>query len=164
MPAEELGAHADAARAREALLVQRLKVAVEADKIFVATVQDAQGRNLLARQRLDAVGVEIGQAVGRQDQLALDTPAGARQFQQFLAAKTRDVHKVVTDAAADSEAKAGLLRSLSGRYFVDEDADKPQASDIQMLSGPHSDDEKKWRWTDENLSRSGVVLPSCRRS
>lgn len=38
VPAEELGAHADAARAREALLVQRLKVAVEADKIFVATV------------------------------------------------------------------------------------------------------------------------------
>lgn len=115
--ADELGAHADAARAREELLVQRLGASTHADEAFVATLRDAQRMNMLGRQRLDGIRAELEQAVANQQSGALGTPAGARQLQRFLADKTRDINKVVVDAAADSAKKAELVQSL-GKYYT----------------------------------------------
>ncbi|MEO8814487.1 MAG: DUF4226 domain-containing protein [Mycobacterium sp.] len=123
----ELDAHADAARARAALLVQRLATSTRVDETFLATLRDAHRMTVLGRQRLDAIRAEIEQAVMNQDSSALDTPAGARQFQRFLADKTRNIHQVVADAAADSAKKAQLVQSLGGHYTAGFGRDLPAA-------------------------------------
>ncbi|OBK84807.1 DUF4226 domain-containing protein [Mycolicibacter sinensis] len=128
MPAET-GAHADAARAREAVLVRRLHTSAATDRAFAATLHDAYRTALAGRKRLDAIEGEIRSVVGNRQSLALDTPAGARQFQRFLTAKTRDILTVINDAAADSAQKADLLRYLAGGYT----ADKPHRPEIQAV-------------------------------
>ncbi|OBH18472.1 DUF4226 domain-containing protein [Mycolicibacter sinensis] len=143
MPAET-GAHADAARAREAVLVRRLHTSVATDRAFAATLHDAYRMALASRKRLDAIEAEIRGVLADQRALALDTPAGARQFQRFLTAKTRDILTVITDAAADSAQKAALLRSLGGGYAVD----KPHRPEIQAVDhtvkrSPASGDERR---------------------
>ncbi|MEB3069811.1 DUF4226 domain-containing protein [[Mycobacterium] vasticus] len=119
---DELGAFADAARAREAVLVQRLTESVTADREFEGVLRGAHRYNLFARRRLDAIEADIRQAAARWP--ALETPAGSRQFQQFLAVKTREVHQVVADAAADSRARAATVQALTGRYSSSP-ADRP---------------------------------------
>ncbi|MEO8815556.1 MAG: DUF4226 domain-containing protein [Mycobacterium sp.] len=134
--ADELDAHADGAREREALLVQRLATATRVDEAFVATLRDAHRMNMLGRQRLDAIRAEIEQAVANQESSALDTPAGARQFQRFLVDKTRDIHQVVADAAADSAKKAQLVQSLGGHYTAGFGRDLPAAPPERGPAGP----------------------------
>jgi hypothetical protein len=113
---EECGDHADAARAREDSLISRRRVSAHTDQLLSAALRGAVERARDGRRRLDAIGAEIRAAVGDQGTLALDTPAGARQFQRFLTAKTRDIRRVVTDAVADERARTALLRSLGGGY------------------------------------------------
>lgn len=133
----EAGAHADAARAREATLARRLETSAATDRAFATTLHDAYRTALAGRKRLDAIEAEIRAAVANQQ--ALDTPAGARQFQRFLTAKTRDILTVVNDTAADSTAKAALLRALGGGYTV-EDPHKPniRAVDHTFKQAPAS--------------------------
>lgn len=111
---EVLGAFADAARAREGQLVQRLATSVELDRSFEAILRDAHQYNLRSRQRLDALEAEIRQAASAWP--GLDTPAGARQFQAYLVGKTREIHKIVADGAADSQRRAAQVQALTGRY------------------------------------------------
>ncbi|BBX20677.1 hypothetical protein MTER_00880 [Mycolicibacter terrae] len=121
---ENLGAFADAARAREDELARRLAASVAADKEFQAILREAVRNNSMSRQRLDALESEIRQAANTWP--GLDTPAGSRQFQQFLNGKTREIHRVVADAAADSEHRASLVRSLTTRYrFGGDDGGDP---------------------------------------
>lgn len=143
MPAET-GAHADAARAREAVLARRLYTSAATDRAFAATLHDAYRTALAGRKRLDAIEAEIRGVLADQRALALDTPTGARQFQRFLTAKTRDILAVVNDAAADSAQKAALLRTLGGGYTVD----KPRRPEIQAVDhtvkrSPTSGDERR---------------------
>ncbi|MDQ2628067.1 MAG: DUF4226 domain-containing protein, partial [Actinomycetota bacterium] len=111
---ENRGAFADAARARENKLANRLAASVTADQEFQAILRDAARNNSVSRQRLAAMEAEIRQAAATWP--GLDTPTGARQFQQFLNGKTREIHQIVRDARADSEHRAGLARTLAGRY------------------------------------------------
>lgn len=121
---ENLGAFADAARAREDELVHRLAASVAADKQLQAILREAVQNNSMSRQRLDALESEIRQAASTWP--GLDTPAGSRQFQQFLNGKTREIHRVVADAAADSQHKASLVQSLTTRYqFGGDDGGDP---------------------------------------
>lgn len=114
--ADQLGAFADAARAREKQLVQRLATSVELDRSFDGILSGALQFNAQSRARLDALEAEIRQAAAAWS--GLDTPAGARQFQAYLAGKTRDIHKVVADAHADSQQRAAQVRGLTVRYAV----------------------------------------------
>ncbi|MCV7386351.1 DUF4226 domain-containing protein [Mycolicibacter longobardus] len=142
---EELGAHGDAARAREDALARRLQSSAQADRAFVATVRGAAQAAVLGRKRLDSIEAEIHQALANHRALALNTPAGVRQFQRFLTAKTRDIHQVVADTVADSRARAQVVRSLSGGYAV-EDPRKPgvQAVDhVTYKQAPSTDDERR---------------------
>ncbi|OBI34021.1 DUF4226 domain-containing protein [Mycolicibacter terrae] len=124
-PPQNLGAFADAARARETELVNRLTASVAADKEFQAILREAVHNNSTSRQRLDAMEFEIRQAASTWP--GLDTPTGSRQFQRFLNGKTREIHKIVADAAADSEHKASLVRTLTNRYQLGgEDGQEPQ--------------------------------------
>ncbi|MEB3032575.1 DUF4226 domain-containing protein [[Mycobacterium] nativiensis] len=140
----ETGAHADAARAREAVLVRRLEASIQADRAFAATMHDAYRTALAGRKRLDDIEAEIRTAVADQRARALDTPAGARQFQRFLTAKTRDILQVVDDTAADSARRAALLRSLGGGYAV-EDRPKPniQAVDHTFKQAPGAEGKRR---------------------
>lgn len=45
-----------------------------------------------------------------------DTPAGNREFQQYLATKTREIHRIVADAADDSRRRANAVSALADRY------------------------------------------------
>lgn len=97
-------------------LVQRLATSVELDQSFEGILRGAQQFNAQSRARLDALEAEIRQAAAAWS--GLDTPAGARQFQAYLAGKTRDIHKVVADAHADSQQRAAQVRGLTVRYAV----------------------------------------------
>lgn len=94
--------------------MSRQQSAARADQVLSATLRDAIGHVRHGRRRLDAIGAEIGDALGDRGAPALDTPAGARQFQLFLADKARDIRRVVADAVADDRARTTLLRSLDG--------------------------------------------------
>ncbi|MEB3064183.1 DUF4226 domain-containing protein [[Mycobacterium] zoologicum] len=113
---DDLGSFADAARDREAQLVRRLAASVAVDNEFEAVLRGAVEQNRAARQRLDAIEGEIREAAATWR--GLDTPAGARQFQRFLIAKTREIHKVVADGVADNQSRAATVQMLSGRYGV----------------------------------------------
>jgi hypothetical protein len=88
---------------------------VHADRAFVATLRDAAQVAVQGRRRLDSIEAEIRQAVA-QHRAALNTPAGARQFQRFLTAKTCDIHRVIADTVADSQDRARSVRTLGGGY------------------------------------------------
>lgn len=111
---DERGAFADAARVRERQLVQRLTTSVDLDRSFEAILRGTHQNNLQSRQRLDALEAEIRQSAATWP--ALDTSAGARQFQAYLTGKTREIHKIVADAAADSSQRAAQVQALTGRY------------------------------------------------
>lgn len=115
---EERGAHAAAARAREASLVCRQQAAAPTDQLLSVTLRGAVDQLHEGRRRLDAIGAEIREVAGDPRRAALDTPAGARQFQLFLAAKTRDIRRVVADAVADNRARTARLRSVGDGYRV----------------------------------------------
>ncbi|UVO11765.1 DUF4226 domain-containing protein [Mycobacterium sp. SVM_VP21] len=116
---DQLGAFAAAARTREEQLVQRLVTSVELDGRFEGILRGAHQHNVQARQRLDAIEAAIRQAAASWP--GLDTPAGARQFQTFLVGKTREIHQVVSDAAADSQQRSAQVQALTERYRAPED-------------------------------------------
>jgi uncharacterized protein DUF4226 len=91
---------------------------VEADRVVVPTLQAAYKNALRGSQQLDAIGVEIESAVANQQALALGTPAGAATFSRFLAAKTQDINRVVTETVTESRAGAATLGSLGPSYQV----------------------------------------------
>lgn len=144
---ENLGAVADAARAREKQLVHRLAASVAADTRFQAILRDVVRDNRIARQRLDAIEAEIKQTASTWP--GLDTPAGSRQFQQFLNAKTREIHQIVAAATAASERKANLVRTLTNRYELDGGSDgadpriqlvdNETVTDAPTITGPGSE-------------------------
>ncbi|MGV0624330.1 DUF4226 domain-containing protein [Mycolicibacter minnesotensis] len=134
------GAFADAARARERNLGRRLATAAEVDRVLAETLGAACRKAAWGHRRLDALEAEIDEAVARQGMLALDTPAGARQFQAFLATKTRDIQQVVDEVLGDSKSRAGTLRSL--RY--------PMGSGPPLSPEIDSPDDEH-RWTDKHL-------------
>lgn len=115
---EERGAHAEAARDREGALIAREHASARTDRLLSATLREVVHGNADGRHRLEAIGAEIRDALDDQRGLACDTPAGAREFQLFLAAKTRDIRRVVADAVADDRAGAALLGALSAGYAV----------------------------------------------
>lgn len=89
---------------------------VAADQALTAAVADAHAVAVDARGRLDAIGAEIANAVAQQHLLALDTAAGAREFQHFLLAKHRDIIAVVEDARVRADTAAAKLEGLLDSY------------------------------------------------
>lgn len=112
---EKLGAFADTARARERELANRLAASVAVDGEFQTILQQAVNSTVSSRQRLDALESEIRESAAAWP--GLDTPAGSRQFQRYLTAKTREIHQIVTDAAADNRHRAHLVQTLLNRYI-----------------------------------------------
>lgn len=164
--ADTRGAFADAARAREAVLAQRLATSVELDRSFEAIVRGAHQYNLQARVRLDALEAEIRQAAATWP--AVDTPTGARQFQTCLVGKTREIHTIVSDAAADSAQRAAQVQAFTGRYQGIGDENRILGGHgIQLVDhhvpltpgGPFPQDRDSDRPWEYNIDlKSGVLL------
>ncbi|GFG85311.1 DUF4226 domain-containing protein [Mycolicibacter algericus] len=115
---EQRGAHAETAQAREGSLVVRQQTAARTDDVLSTALRGAVDHAREGRRRLDTIGAEIRDALGDQRAPASDTPAGVRQFQLFLAAKARDIRRVVADVAADNRAGTALLQSLGSDYGI----------------------------------------------
>jgi hypothetical protein len=123
---EETGLGADAARARETVLTESVRVPGKADRVVVPTLQAAYESALRGRRQLDAIGADIESAVANQQALAVDTPAGAATFSRFLATKTQDINRVVAETAAGSQSGSATLRSLGPSYQAVGYGPKPQ--------------------------------------
>ncbi|MEO8814048.1 MAG: DUF4226 domain-containing protein [Mycobacterium sp.] len=148
---EERGAHADAARAREGVFMQRLRSSVGTDQIVTATLRGAYRAALLGSGRLAAIEAEIRNVVAAHGALSLDTPAGANQFQVFLSAKAREIYQVVAEVADDGQARAELLQALGKPYGAngqsdDDDPNKPNIHAVDNIThkqAPASPDERR---------------------
>lgn len=101
--------------ARTALLARRNALA-SVDRALAAVVADAHVTTLDARKRLDRIESEIDALVRDQDELALDTPGGARAAQRLLTEKMREIAEVVATAAADADAKRAVVEELLAHY------------------------------------------------
>jgi hypothetical protein len=73
---EELGAHANAAREREAALATRLHTTTQLDRAFVATLRGAARWRCAGADDSTASRPRSAEALANQQALALDTPAG----------------------------------------------------------------------------------------
>ncbi|WP_409426294.1 DUF4226 domain-containing protein [Mycobacterium sp. SMC-11] len=115
---EQRGAHAATARVREADLASRMQTAQLTDRVLAATVRAAADHARASRRHLDAIHGEIRDALDDPWAPVWDTPAGVRQFQLFLAAKTREIWRVLGDAVADNRRQTARLRTLGAGYGV----------------------------------------------
>jgi Domain of unknown function (DUF4226) len=113
---EQAGDAAAVLDARRTALLARGNRLASADRALSALVQEAYAATLSARRRLDDIEAQVEALVGRQDELALDTPTGLLAAQRFLAAKLREIHDVAAAAAADAAAKKTLLEELRAHY------------------------------------------------
>lgn len=116
MVAEQAGQTGDAVAARLAALSQRHDELAEADLKLASAVSDAHAVTAGALSRLDHIEHEIESAVAAQDTLALDTVAGAHDWQRFLLAKQREIIAIVTEANEQASAKAAVLQELLASY------------------------------------------------
>lgn len=114
---DQLGAFIAAARAREAALMARLTTANDVDRTFQKILALAYADNQQARQQLDVLENEIRSTA--RDWPALNTPAVARQFQAYLAGKTRQIMGILDNAAISSERRTKEVLTLAGHYAVD---------------------------------------------
>lgn len=113
---ERAGRAASAADARLAALAKRRNMIGEADRILADTLASAHTAAVAAMARLDQIEAEVAAAVDKQDEVALDTAAGALELQRFLSRKQREIATVVSDAVAVATSKKAVLEALSAYY------------------------------------------------
>lgn len=116
MMAEQAGQSGDAVAARLSELSQRHDALADADRQLAAAVADAHAVTVEALARLDDIEQQIESAVTAHDSLALDTGAGAREWQRFLLGKQHEIVTVVTEASDRASAKTTALQRLLDSY------------------------------------------------
>lgn len=114
--AEQAGISIGAIREKQAALSRQLEAAADADRALVEVLSSAQAATLDGVRRLDAIAAEIDRAVDNQATIGLDTTMGAREFQNFLVSKQREILAVVSAARELDAAKAAVLQTLRERY------------------------------------------------
>ncbi|OBI13310.1 hypothetical protein A5714_14970 [Mycobacterium sp. E2462] len=97
-------------------MAEAARVPAAADRAVGPALRTAYQSALRGRRQLEAIEIDIETAVAKQQELALDTAAGAADFSRFLNAKTRDINRLVAQTTADSQAGASTLRSLAPSY------------------------------------------------
>ncbi len=116
--AEQAGWSVAAIQARQAALARRYSAVNDVDRLLVDALVGAHTATVEGVARLDAIAAEIDHAVQNQAALALDTPAGAREFQKFLLTKQREILSVVAHARELDAATKAALEALPERYPV----------------------------------------------
>lgn len=113
---EQAGSSVAVIQERQALLARQHDAVAEADRELADVLASAHAAMRESVRRLDAIAAELDRAVPDQDQLAVDTPMGAREFQTFLVAKQREIVAVVAAAHELDRAKSAVLKSLRAQY------------------------------------------------
>lgn len=113
---EQAGSSLNAVQARQAALGRRYDAIAEADRALAEAIASAHAATRDSIRRLDAIGAEIEGAVPKQDELGIDTPMGAREFQKFLLAKQREIAAIVADAHELDRMKSAALARLRDQY------------------------------------------------
>jgi len=125
------GAAADAIADAEAALAQQNSASSQLDMQVVSAILNAHLTTVEGREALTGLQQETEAAVRTRSDL--DTPAGARDFQQFLIGKLRDIRAVVMDASLDDTSKSALMAAWTSLYGAAGRAagtgDDPPASD-----------------------------------
>jgi hypothetical protein len=94
----ESGAGISSAQQHEDILATRYTTAASTDTQLQTLLDTARTTATRHAQRLDTIEKAINETVARQSSIALDTSAGARQFQRFLATKHREILGVLDEA------------------------------------------------------------------
>lgn len=112
--AENEGAAAEAIRAAEIALARQNSVTAQVDLAVVTAVLNAHTVHTGGATTLESLQREIEAAVATRT--ALDTPAGAREFQRYLIDKLGDIRAVVEETDLDDRSKASLAAALASLY------------------------------------------------
>jgi len=127
------GVAAEAIRDAEDALAQRKSAAAQVDLQVVTAVLNAHASHADGVAELDRLQREIEDAVAAR--VDLDTPGGARAFQQYLIGRLRDIRAVVETAGLDSGSRAALAAALAAMYAAASpenaagDHDSPEPAD-----------------------------------
>ncbi|AET17318.1 DUF4226 domain-containing protein [Mycobacterium tuberculosis] len=113
---EQAGSSVAVIQERQALLARQHDAVAEADRELADVLASAHAAMRESVRRLDAIAAELDRAVPDQDQLAVDTLMGAREFQTFLVAKQREIVAVVAAAHELDRAKSAVLKRLRAQY------------------------------------------------
>lgn len=132
----ESGAGIGAAQSREEVLVTRNAATSNADAQLQAVLRGAHETAAQYSRRLTAIERAIDEAVARQSSLALDTPAGARQFQQFLAGKHAQIMAVVADAQRSDTEQSAQMTVLAAQYKTSTGWDDDPLDEAEQLAPP----------------------------
>jgi hypothetical protein len=116
--AEQAGTAIAAIRASQAELARQHSAAAEADRVLAEALASAHAATVEGVSRLDTIAAEIDDAVRNQAAIAIDTPAGAREFQRFLVAKQKEIIAVVSHARELDRAKKAVLETLGPQYVA----------------------------------------------
>lgn len=111
---EQAGSSVAVIQERQALLARQHDAVAEADRELADVLASAHAAMRESVRRLDAIAAELDRAVPDQDQLAVDTPMGAREFQTFLVAKQREIVAVVAAAHELDRAKKRCAKAPAG--------------------------------------------------
>lgn len=130
---EQAGSSVAVIQERQALLARQHDAVAEADRELADVLASAHAAMRESVRRLDAIAAELDRAVPDQDQLAVDTPMGAREFQTFLVAKQREIVAVVAAAHELDRAKSAVLKRLRAQYTERPVSCGPDTLDRQAL-------------------------------
>lgn len=115
---EHAGPTVAALQARQVALASQHGALVEADHALTEVLASVHAALRDGIRRLDAIADEIDRAARGRSGLAVDTAIGAREFQNFLIAKTREIAALIADARELGHAKAVALEGLRAQYSV----------------------------------------------
>jgi hypothetical protein len=151
-PRPREGAAADAIRRAESALAQQHSTAAQADLQVVRAVLEAHATQAAGEAQLDRVQQEIEAAV--RSRTALDTPAGAREFQRFLIGELRDIQTVLDTASLDATSHAALASALAALYAASS-PDEPTKTGKQPAPAPEP--QSAQHDSPESISADGPV-------
>ena len=139
-PATTEGTAAEAIRAAEASLARQNSVVALVDLQVVTAVLNAHTTHADGTGALQRLQREIEAAVATRTDL--DTPAGARSFQQYLIDRLHAIRTVVETTNLDDSSRAALAAALSSLYATSaspDSADPAAAATTGNAAPPESD-------------------------
>jgi uncharacterized protein DUF4226 len=105
------GPAADAIKKLEAALKDQNSNVAQADRTLAEAVLNAYSSSTQGKQQLKGLQQSIEDAVNQQT--ALDTPMGAREFQKFLLNKQKQILDTVARADLDAKSQKEIIASLN---------------------------------------------------
>lgn len=98
------------------MLAAQHATAAAADTELHALLNSAHEAAAHYGRRLDNIEHAVNDAVARQSELALDTPAGAAEFRRFLHAQHRDILTVAKEAHSISATFQAQAQAILAGY------------------------------------------------